>query len=50
MKFGVVAEQSLGHASNGESYIAIAARTLPRCGADTFTLPEMLAEAGLVIM
>ena len=46
-----------GSGSNGaeppfrpESYIAMAARTLPLCGADTFTLPELLGEAGLVMM
>jgi hypothetical protein len=38
------------HRFGPESYIAIAARTLPLCGADTFTLPEMLGEAGLVMM
>jgi hypothetical protein len=38
------------HCFGRESYMAIAARTLPLCGADTFTLPEMLGEAGLVMM
>jgi hypothetical protein len=32
------------------SYIAIAARTLGRCGIGTLILPEMVGEAGLVIM
>jgi hypothetical protein len=44
------AERSKGHRSGPESYIAIAARTLPLCGAETFTRPEMLGEAGLVMM
>ena len=45
-----VAKRSWGHRFGPESYIAMAARTLPRCGADTFSVPEMLGEAGLVIM
>lgn len=32
------------------SYIAIAARTLGRCAAGTFILPEILCDAGLVMM
>ncbi len=40
----------LGHRFGPESYIAMAARTLPLCGAATFTLPDMLGEAGLVMM
>ena len=45
-----VAKWSCGPPLRTESYIAIAARTLPLCGADTFSLPEMLGEAGLVMM
>ena len=44
------AERSRCHRFGPESYIAIAARTLPLCGAETFARPEMLGEAGLVMM
>ena len=50
MKSGRVAERSWSHRFGRESYIAIAARTLPLCGTAAFTLPEMLGEAGLVMM
>lgn len=42
--------EAFGPLPPDESYIAMAARTLPLCGAETFIRPEMLGEAGLVMM